>query len=72
MIVEVIDPDDAIFGLQADCQVVNEAFLDAEAFGDAPACVDVVDLVALNGQAAMDSARNLADVQFQGSNSSSL
>jgi hypothetical protein len=41
VVVEAIDPDDAVFGLEANGQVVNEAFFDAEALGDAADSGDV-------------------------------
>jgi hypothetical protein len=40
VIVEAINPDDAILGVQTDGQLMDEVFVDAEVFGDAPDGVD--------------------------------
>ena len=51
---------------------MDEVLVDAEVFGDATDCVDVVDLVALHVGAAADWRRSFAGFQFQGRSSSNL
>ena len=47
-----VDPDDPVLGFEAEGQLMDQILVDAEAFGDEPSGVDVVDLVALQGHAA--------------------
>ena len=71
IIVEVVNPDDAILGFQAESEVVDEVFIDAELFGDVCDGVDVVNLVSLRAHAAAASSADAGGFQFQGSNPSS-
>jgi hypothetical protein len=52
VIVDPVDPDDAVLGLKTEGQLMDKVFADAQVLGDTLEGVDVVHLVALHGQAA--------------------
>ena len=52
VVAEPVNPNDAIFGIHSDADIMEPSDAFAEVFGDAVDCTDMVDLIDVHGYAA--------------------